>query len=127
MCEVFALSCFGILFGMFLNWLLTMIVCLTIIITFVTGYVNVNLNVYLKKQSGPILQRANTVSFSFHFRQNQHITLIFSFSLQFAVEVIHNIRTIKQLSAEKEVLRQYSDLIDQVLMSVSCILWKYRF
>jgi ABC-type multidrug transport system fused ATPase/permease subunit len=126
MCEVFALSCFGILFGMFFNWLLTMIVCLTILIIFVIAYLNVNLNIYLKKQSGPTLQRANTVSSDFHVRQNQHLTLILSFSLQFAVEVIHHIRTIKQLSAEKEVLRQYSHLIHQVFTSVSCILLKYR-
>ncbi len=119
MCETFALSCFGLLFGMFFSWPLTTIVCLTILIIFVIAYLNVNLNVYFKEQSGPILQTANTVRSDFHFRQNQHLTLILSFSLQFAVEVIHNIRTIKQLSVEKEVLRQYSHLIDQVLMSVS--------
>ncbi|CAF0941095.1 unnamed protein product [Rotaria sordida] len=34
-----------------------------------------------------------------------------------AGEVIHNMRTIKQLSVEKEVLRQYSELIHPTLMS----------
>ncbi|CAF0844645.1 unnamed protein product [Rotaria sordida] len=33
-----------------------------------------------------------------------------------AVEVIHNIRTVKQLSIEKEVLRQYSEIIRQVFL-----------
>jgi len=45
----------------------------------------------------------------------------YSFSLlplQLAVEVMHNMRTIKQLSIEKEVLRQYSELIYPTLMSV---------
>ena len=36
-------------------------------------------------------------------------------------------RTIKQLSVEKEVLRQYSDLIYQVLMYILGLLFKYRF
>ncbi|CAF3920069.1 unnamed protein product [Rotaria sp. Silwood1] len=34
-----------------------------------------------------------------------------------AVEVIHNMRTIKQLSIEKEVLRQYSELIHKLFIS----------
>ncbi|CAF1154230.1 unnamed protein product [Rotaria sp. Silwood1] len=34
-----------------------------------------------------------------------------------AVEVIHNMRTIKQLSAEKEVLRKYSEIIYEVHIS----------
>ncbi|CAF0927629.1 unnamed protein product [Rotaria sordida] len=36
------------------------------------------------------------------------------------VEVVHNMRTVKQLSIEKEVLRQYSELIHQVFM----LFWK---
>ncbi|CAF2990204.1 unnamed protein product [Rotaria sp. Silwood2] len=36
-----------------------------------------------------------------------------------AVEVIHNLRTIKQLSIEKEMLQQYSELIRQVFMLVN--------
>ncbi|CAF4911918.1 unnamed protein product [Rotaria sp. Silwood1] len=38
---------------------------------------------------------------------------------QLAAEVIYNMRTIKQLSVENEVLRQYSELIHQVFMSSS--------
>jgi hypothetical protein len=65
MCEVFALSCFGLLFGLFFSWELTMIVFLTILIIIVTASLNVHLNVYLEKQSGPLLQRANTVRSEF--------------------------------------------------------------
>jgi hypothetical protein len=52
------------------------------------------------------------------FSKPNTFTLILSFSLQFAVEIIHNMRTIKQLTVEKEVLRQYSHLIYQVFMLV---------
>ncbi|CAF4949888.1 unnamed protein product, partial [Rotaria sp. Silwood1] len=40
-----------------------------------------------------------------------------------AVEVIHNMRTVKQLSIEKEVLRQYSELLHQIFMLVNPILY----
>ncbi|CAF3767729.1 unnamed protein product [Rotaria sordida] len=36
-----------------------------------------------------------------------------------AAEVIHNMRTIKQLSIEKEVLRQYSELIHKLFMHIA--------
>ncbi|CAF4403550.1 unnamed protein product, partial [Adineta steineri] len=41
--------------------------------------------------------------------------LISSQASTLAVEVITNMRTVKQLSMENEVLRQYSNMIDQVL------------
>jgi hypothetical protein len=65
-CETFALSCFGLVFGMFFNWQLTMIVFLDFIIIGVIAYLNVKCNAYLKKQSGSILQRANTVRSDFN-------------------------------------------------------------
>ncbi|CAF3911641.1 unnamed protein product [Rotaria sordida] len=36
---------------------------------------------------------------------------------EFAAEVLHNMRTIKQISIEKEVLRQYSELIHKLFIS----------
>jgi ABC-type multidrug transport system fused ATPase/permease subunit len=65
MCEVLALSGFGLVFGIFFSWQLTMIVFLTVLIIIGTASLNVHLNVYLKKQSGPLLQRANTVKIRF--------------------------------------------------------------
>ncbi|CAF4279027.1 unnamed protein product, partial [Adineta steineri] len=44
--------------------------------------------------------------------------LIYSQASTLAVEVITNMRTVKQLSMENEVLQQYSNMIDQVLMLV---------
>ncbi|CAF3968608.1 unnamed protein product [Rotaria sordida] len=48
---------------------------------------------------------------------NTICTRLSSDATALAGEVIHNMRTIKQLSVEKEVLRQYSELIHPTLMS----------
>ncbi len=61
MCEVIALIGFGLVFGFSFNWKLTMIVFLAVVITVGAASLNVYLTAYLKKQSGPLLQRANTV------------------------------------------------------------------
>ncbi|CAF4842339.1 unnamed protein product, partial [Rotaria sp. Silwood1] len=45
----------------------------------------------------------------------------FTKAVDLAVEVIHNMRTIKQLSAEKEVLRKYSEIIYEVHI----LSWKF--
>lgn len=55
------------------------------------------------------------------------VTLFLCFLLQLAVEVIHNMRTIKQLSVEKEVLLQYLEFIHQRFMLVSQVLYLYKF
>jgi ABC-type multidrug transport system fused ATPase/permease subunit len=65
MCEVFALCCFGLLVGIFFSWELTMIVFLTLLIIVATASLCVHMNAYFKKQSGPLLQRANTVRSEF--------------------------------------------------------------
>jgi hypothetical protein len=52
----------------------------------------------------------------------KHSVFILLFLLKLAAEVIHNMRTIKQLSIEKEVLRQYSELIHKILQLVFRIL-----
>jgi len=46
--------------------------------------------------------------------------MILSF-FQLAMEVIQNMATIKQLSIENEVLRQYSQFTDKIFMLVSRI------
>ncbi|CAF1209199.1 unnamed protein product [Rotaria sordida] len=40
---------------------------------------------------------------------------------EFAAEVLHNMRTIKQISIEKEVLRQYSELIHKLFISIRVV------
>ncbi|CAF3082604.1 unnamed protein product [Rotaria sp. Silwood2] len=94
-CEVVAMSIFGILFGCFLNWQLTLIVFLPVVIICITSCGDVVLRIRTNQQFNRISKRASTL----------------------AIEVIYNIRTIKQLSIEKEVLRQYSELIHEVFIS----------
>ncbi|CAF1535771.1 unnamed protein product, partial [Rotaria sordida] len=74
-CEVLALSFFGIIFGF--------------------AYGEVCLRLWRNQQSDQIITRASA----------------------FAAEVLHNMRTIKQISIEKEVLRQYSELIHKLFIS----------
>ena len=50
--------------------------------------------------------------------------ILFFFSRQLVVEVINNIRTVKQLTIEKEILRQYTELIDQTYKLVITSLWE---
>lgn len=55
---------------------------------------------------------------------------IYSFYLSFtqlAIDVIHNMRTIKQLSVEKEIIHKYKELMDQVVMLVHSVLYMYIF
>ncbi|CAF3631598.1 unnamed protein product, partial [Rotaria socialis] len=87
--ESLALTFFGIAFGCFMNWQLTFIVLIPIIAMVLLTFGEVSLRVWQGKQNDPIMGQASTL----------------------AVKVIHNMRTIKQLSVEKEILRQYSDLI----------------
>ncbi|CAF3578064.1 unnamed protein product [Rotaria socialis] len=87
--ESLALTFFGIAFSCFMNWQLTFIVLIPIIAMALLTFGEVSLRVWQGKQNDPIMGQASTL----------------------AVKVIHNMRTIKQLSVEKEILRQYSDLI----------------
>ncbi|CAF1593208.1 unnamed protein product, partial [Adineta ricciae] len=68
-CEAFALSFFGLLFGLLYNFELTIIVAVPFFFLMSVGF------------------------------------------LDLVVEAIHNMRTVKSLSIEKEFLRQYSDFI----------------
>ncbi|CAF1603594.1 unnamed protein product, partial [Adineta ricciae] len=94
-CEGVALSGFGLSFGFFFNWKLTMTILFPLIFQSMAVYLDIRFSRHLKQQSGLILQRASTL----------------------AVEVMQNIRTIKQLSVENEILRQYSQFIDQILIA----------
>ncbi|CAF1318246.1 unnamed protein product [Rotaria sordida] len=94
MCEAFAWSFIGILFGSFISWQLTLIVFGPLFCFFLVIYGEVRLRLQMAQQSGHIIGRASML----------------------VVETIHNMRTIKQLSIEKEVLRQYSELIHEVFI-----------
>ncbi|CAF4941951.1 unnamed protein product, partial [Rotaria sp. Silwood1] len=93
-CEAIALSFFGILFGCLISWPLTLIISGPLFIVCLVAYGDLCLRKWLNQQSGKIIGRASTL----------------------AVEVIHNMRTIKQLLIEKEVLRQYSELMHEIIL-----------
>ncbi|CAF3269133.1 unnamed protein product [Rotaria sp. Silwood2] len=93
--EVLSLSFFGILFGCFISWQLTLIIFGSLFILCLVAYGEVCLRLWRNQQFDRMIYRASTL----------------------AVEVIHNMRTIKQLSIEKEVLRQYSELARQLFIS----------
>ncbi|CAF3637910.1 unnamed protein product [Adineta steineri] len=95
-CEGLSLSVFGCLFGFFYNWELTIIIAIAFVIILIGVIIDIRLSSWLKTQSDLIYSQASTL----------------------AVEVITNMRTVKQLSMENEVLRQYSNMIDQILMLV---------
>ncbi|CAF1071435.1 unnamed protein product [Rotaria sordida] len=105
-CEALALSFFGILFGCFISWQLTLIVFGPLFCYFLVIYGEMRLRLQVIQQSGCIIGRASM------FIKNSFCLLL----LQLVVEAIHNIRTVKQLSIEKEVLRQYSKLMHEVFI-----------
>ncbi|CAF1393900.1 unnamed protein product [Adineta steineri] len=90
-CETLALICFGLLFGIFLSWQLTLIALFPFLLLIPAMYLNVRLEMWLDGMCSLIREQANMI----------------------AVEVINNMRTVKQLSAETELLNKYSDLIHQ--------------
>ncbi|CAF1460739.1 unnamed protein product, partial [Adineta steineri] len=92
-CETLSLCVFGFLLGLFYNLDLTIIITIPFTIILIATIIQIRLSSWLKTQSDLIYCQASTL----------------------AVEVITNMRTVKQLSMENEVLRQYSNMIDQVL------------
>ncbi|CAF4018617.1 unnamed protein product, partial [Adineta steineri] len=93
-CQTLSMSAFGLLLGSFYNWQLTITVAIPFVILLIVLIIRIRLSSWLKTQSDLIYSQASTL----------------------AVEIITNMRTVKQLSIENEVLRQYSNMIDQVLM-----------
>ncbi|CAF1410244.1 unnamed protein product [Adineta steineri] len=92
-CETLSMSAIGVLLGLFYNWQLTIIIFIPFVILLIAFIIQIRLSSWLKSQSDLIYCQASTL----------------------AVEVLTNMRTVKQLSIENEVLRQYSNMIDQVL------------
>ncbi|CAF4162428.1 unnamed protein product, partial [Adineta steineri] len=90
-CETLALICFGVLFGIFLSWQLTLIALFPFLLLIPAMYLNVRLEMWLDGMCNLIREQANMI----------------------AVEVINNMRTVKQLSVEAEMLNKYSNLIHQ--------------
>ncbi|CAF3900579.1 unnamed protein product [Adineta steineri] len=97
-CETLSLSIFGFVLGLFFNWQLTLIIAIPFVIILIVSVIQIRLSSWLKTQSDVIYSQASSL----------------------AVEVITNMRTVKQLSMENEVSRQYSNMMDQVLT----IFWK---
>ncbi|CAF1513772.1 unnamed protein product, partial [Adineta steineri] len=97
-CEALSLSIFGFVLGLFFNWQLTITIAIPVVIIMIVTIIQIRLSSWLKTQSDLIYSQAGTL----------------------AVEVINSMRTVKQLSMENEVSRQYSNMMDQVLT----IFWK---
>ncbi|CAF1490292.1 unnamed protein product [Adineta steineri] len=92
-CQALSMCAFGSLLGFYYNWQLTIIVAIPFVIMLIVTVIQMRLGSWLKTQSDLISSQASTL----------------------AVEVITNMRTVKQLSMENEVLRQYSNMVHQVL------------
>ncbi|CAF4159049.1 unnamed protein product, partial [Adineta steineri] len=97
-CETLSLSVFGFVLGLFFNWQLTIIIAIPFVLLLIISIIQIRLSSWLKTQSDLIYSQASTL----------------------AVEVITNMRTVKQLSMEYEVSRQYTNMVDQVLI----MFWK---
>ncbi|UJR29570.1 hypothetical protein I4U23_010787 [Adineta vaga] len=92
-CEALALSVFGLLFGFIFSWQLTLISLFLFVIQLIVSSICIYFGTMLKNKCDQYSSPANSL----------------------VVEVMHNMRTIKQLSVENEVLRQYTELVRQVL------------
>ncbi|UJR18771.1 hypothetical protein I4U23_005677 [Adineta vaga] len=95
--QAFALTGFGILFGLAFSVELTIIIFLPMIFLTIAGLTHV----YLSKS---LTDRLNII-------QGEASAL--------ATDVLQNMRTIKQLSVEKEIIRRYSEIINKALV-ISC-------
>jgi ABC-type multidrug transport system fused ATPase/permease subunit len=121
--ESLSLSCFGLVLGFLFSWQLTIIIVIAVLLFIIITSINIRLEVWYNRQSSASITRASTVRLncylsSFYMWKNSTIKPFLSFLFQLVVEVIHNMRTIKQLSVEKEVLQQYFQLIHQQFMLV---------
>ncbi|CAF4166119.1 unnamed protein product [Rotaria sp. Silwood2] len=87
--ESFATFGVGIIFGLWFNWQLALTVLSYIVFLFVLAFMQIHWQARLNKRCDDVLGLASSL----------------------AVEVIHNMRTVKQLASEAEFLRQFSDLI----------------
>ncbi|CAF4050390.1 unnamed protein product, partial [Adineta steineri] len=93
-CQALSMCTFGFTLGFFYNWQLTIIIAIPFVTLLIVSIIQIRLSSWLKTQSNLIYSQASTLT----------------------VEVITNMRTVKQLSMENEVLRQYSNMIDEVLI-----------
>ncbi|CAF4125410.1 unnamed protein product [Rotaria magnacalcarata] len=88
-CEAIATFGFGIILGMYFSWQLTLVVLVYILFLFFLAFVQICWQARLKKRSDAILGPASSL----------------------AVQIIHNMRTVKHLASETEFLRQFSYLV----------------
>ena len=116
-----AIGFFGLLLGLIFNWQLAIIIFLPFLMYFVVCGLSISAEKWFTPKSAFILERASTVRLDFYLQPfymwNIKTVLLPCLSfLQLAAEVIQNMRTIKQLSVEKEVLQRYSQYVHQSFM-----------
>ncbi|CAF1257081.1 unnamed protein product [Adineta steineri] len=93
LCESLALAFFGLLFGVIFSIQLTLVVLAFLLFPGLIAVAKMQLSRWLKTKLNIIIERSSTLS----------------------VEVLHNIRTVKQLSIEDEVFRRYSKDRDDIM------------
>ncbi|UJR20034.1 hypothetical protein I4U23_023168 [Adineta vaga] len=92
--ETVAMIFFGLLSGILLSWQLTMIALSPLLLLIPAMYASVRVEMWLNGLCDLIHGQANMI----------------------AVEAIHNMRTVKHLSAEKIILNKYSKLMYQIVI-----------
>jgi ATP-binding cassette subfamily B (MDR/TAP) protein 1 len=65
-CEAFALSCFGLIFGIFISWQLTIITFVALLIIGIVVYLDMRLILYQSQKSDVILGHASSVRLDFY-------------------------------------------------------------
>ncbi|CAF1250795.1 unnamed protein product, partial [Adineta ricciae] len=93
--ETVALIFFGLLFGMLLSWQLTLIALSPLLLLIPAMYTSVRVEMWLNRLCDRVRGQANMI----------------------AVEAIHNMRTVKHLSAERIILNKYSEQMTAVTTS----------
>jgi hypothetical protein len=61
LCEAFALSFIGVIFGIFVSWQLTIIVVVALLVVGISIYLDVSLTVWVIQKSAPVLEHASSV------------------------------------------------------------------
>ncbi|CAF2087046.1 unnamed protein product [Rotaria magnacalcarata] len=90
-CEALSMFVIALILGFFYSWQISCIVFLCILLACAIAYINIRVQGQLFEHCGMLQGRASSL----------------------AVEVLHNMRTIKQLAVEDIVLQQYSDFISE--------------
>ncbi|CAF1074842.1 unnamed protein product [Rotaria sp. Silwood1] len=94
-CDASATFGFGLLLGFFLNWQLALVFFIFHLFVLILVFIQIKWQARINKRSHRLIGQASSL----------------------AVEVIHNMRTIKQLAIEKALVKQFSQLLYDELIT----------